>query len=123
LLKGAAGIAATAAAGLMPPNVQRALAQGQTRNGSLRDIKHVVILMQENRARPSASLPATFVIFGGTQSRICFPPIGHTRRIVPAFGFGPFQNGSRKNSRPFRTASWDEPASTFVAYCPPGPEM
>ena len=34
----------------MPPNVQRALAQGQTRNGSLRDIKHVVILMQENRS-------------------------------------------------------------------------
>jgi phospholipase C len=50
LLKGAAGMAAAAAASLMPPNVRRALAQGQAANGSLRDIKHVVILMQENRS-------------------------------------------------------------------------
>jgi phospholipase C len=50
LLKGAASVAAAAATGLMPPNVRRALAQGQSRNGSLRDIKHVVILMQENRS-------------------------------------------------------------------------
>jgi phospholipase C len=34
----------------MPPNVQRVLAQGQAKNGALRDIKHVVILMQENRS-------------------------------------------------------------------------
>ena len=59
----------------------------------------------------------------GTRTRISLPPIGQTRRIVPIRGFGPFQNGSRKNSTPLRTASWDELASTFVAYCPPGPEM
>jgi len=44
------GAAAAAAAALMPPNVQRALAQGRARNGALRDIRHVVILMQENRS-------------------------------------------------------------------------
>ncbi len=47
LLRGAASVAAAA---LMPPNVQRALAQAPAANGSLRDIKHVVILMQENRS-------------------------------------------------------------------------
>jgi phospholipase C len=49
LLKGAAGIASAAAAMLMPPNVRRMLAQ-QPRPSSLSDIKHVVILMQENRS-------------------------------------------------------------------------
>ncbi|QHN05630.1 phospholipase [Granulicella sp. WH15] len=34
----------------MPANVQRALAQGPPRRGGLQDIKHVVILMQENRS-------------------------------------------------------------------------
>jgi phospholipase C len=34
----------------MPPNVQRALAQGATKHGSLQDIEHVVLLMQENRS-------------------------------------------------------------------------
>jgi len=41
---------ATAASALMPPNVQRMLAQTPTRRGSFRDIKHVVMLMQENRS-------------------------------------------------------------------------
>ena len=41
---------ATAAGALMPPSVQRALAMGPARHGSLRDIKHVVLLMQENRS-------------------------------------------------------------------------
>jgi len=50
LLKGAAGIAAAAAATLMPPNVRRALAQTPATAGSLKDIKHVVILTQENRS-------------------------------------------------------------------------
>ena len=51
LLKGAAQIAAAAAAGsLMPPNVRRMLAQGAPKNSSLADIKHVVLLMQENRS-------------------------------------------------------------------------
>ena len=51
LLKGAAQLAAAAAAGsLMPPNVQRMLAQGAPKNASLADIKHVVLLMQENRS-------------------------------------------------------------------------
>ncbi len=50
LLKGAAGVAAAAAA-LMPPNVRRMLAQQPPqRPAALRDIKHVVILMQENRS-------------------------------------------------------------------------
>jgi phospholipase C len=39
-----------AAAALMPPNVQKALAQKTSRRGSFRDIKHVVMLMQENRS-------------------------------------------------------------------------
>ena len=42
--------AIAAAAALMPPNVQKALAQEQRRPGSFRDIKHVVMLMQENRS-------------------------------------------------------------------------
>ena len=46
----AAGTAAAAALSLMPPNVRRALAQAPTRPGALRDIKHVVLLMQENRS-------------------------------------------------------------------------
>jgi len=50
LLKGAAGIASAAAAALMPPNVRRMLAQQQPRSSSLGEIKHVVILMQENRS-------------------------------------------------------------------------
>jgi phospholipase C len=51
LLGSAARIAAVAAAStLMPPNVRRALAQEPPRQGSLRDIKHVVMLMQENRS-------------------------------------------------------------------------
>src|SRR5580658_3541006 len=40
----------SAASALMPPNVQRMLAQTPTKRGSLRDIKHVVLLMQENRS-------------------------------------------------------------------------
>ncbi len=44
------GAAVAAATTLMPPNVQRMLAQNPPRRGSLRDIKHVVVLMQENRS-------------------------------------------------------------------------
>jgi phospholipase C len=51
LLKGVGGIAAAAAAQmLMPSNVRRVLAQEALRPGSLSDIKHVVLLMQENRS-------------------------------------------------------------------------
>jgi phospholipase C len=50
LLGSTAGMAAAAASALMPPNVRRALAEGPATNGSLRDIKHVVMLMQENRS-------------------------------------------------------------------------
>ncbi len=49
LALGGAGLASMA----LPPNVQKALAAQQaapTRNGKLSDIKHVVILMQENRS-------------------------------------------------------------------------
>jgi phospholipase C len=51
LLKTAAAAAAAAgAATLMPPNVRRVLAQDAPRSGSLKDIKHLVLLMQENRS-------------------------------------------------------------------------
>ena len=51
LLTGAARVTAAAAAStLMPPNVRRLLAQEPPKNSSLRDIKHVVMLMQENRS-------------------------------------------------------------------------
>ncbi len=50
LFGSAAGLAAAAAATLMPPNLRRALAQGTPAQGSLKDIKHVVLLMQENRS-------------------------------------------------------------------------
>jgi phospholipase C len=51
LLRGAGRLAAAAAASsLMPPNVQRMLAQQLPAAGSLRDVKHVVMLMQENRS-------------------------------------------------------------------------
>ncbi|HEY0264472.1 MAG TPA: alkaline phosphatase family protein [Granulicella sp.] len=51
LLRGAAQLASlTAASTLMPTNVRRLLAQGPPKNGSMRDIKHVVLLMQENRS-------------------------------------------------------------------------
>ncbi|HEY3936996.1 MAG TPA: alkaline phosphatase family protein, partial [Bryobacteraceae bacterium] len=51
LLKDSARLAAAAAASaLMPPHVQRALAQETPKRGSLRDVKHVVLLMQENRS-------------------------------------------------------------------------
>jgi phospholipase C len=51
LLTGAARIAAAASAEiLLPSNVLRALAEVQPRQGTLRDIKHVVMLMQENRS-------------------------------------------------------------------------
>lgn len=38
------------AASLMPPNIRRVLAQAPPRQASFKDIKHVVILMQENRS-------------------------------------------------------------------------
>ena len=51
LLSGASRVAAAAAASaLMPPNLQRLLALDPPRSGSLKDIKHVVLLMQENRS-------------------------------------------------------------------------
>ena len=51
LLKGAAQVAvATAAQALMPLNVRKVLAQTPANPGSLKDIKHVVLLMQENRS-------------------------------------------------------------------------
>jgi phospholipase C len=50
LLTSAASLAAAAfASSFLPPNVRRALAQPQDRGG-LQDIKHVVLLMQENRS-------------------------------------------------------------------------
>jgi phospholipase C len=42
--------AAAAAAAVLPPNVRRVLAQEPARRGSFKDIKHVVLLMQENRS-------------------------------------------------------------------------
>jgi phospholipase C len=51
LVKSAAQLASfSAAATLMPPNVQKLLAQGPRRTGSLKDIRHVVMLMLENRS-------------------------------------------------------------------------
>ncbi|MEO6906390.1 MAG: alkaline phosphatase family protein [Abditibacteriaceae bacterium] len=51
MIKYSASMAATAvAATLMPPNVRRALAQEPVRRASLKNIKHVVLLMQENRS-------------------------------------------------------------------------
>jgi phospholipase C len=51
LLRSASGLAMAAAAEmLMPPNVQRVLAQGQPKQSSMSDIRHVVMLMQENRS-------------------------------------------------------------------------
>ena len=50
LLGSAAGMAAAAASALMPPNIRRVLAEAPATKGSLRDIKHVVLLMQENRS-------------------------------------------------------------------------
>jgi phospholipase C len=45
---GAGGIAA--AASLFPPNLRRAMAEPLSRPGSLDDVEHVVVLMQENRS-------------------------------------------------------------------------
>lgn len=49
-LSGSAALAAMTALELMPPNLRRTLAAGVPKRGSLRDIKHVVLLMQENRS-------------------------------------------------------------------------
>ncbi|GAA2937488.1 alkaline phosphatase family protein [Streptomyces thioluteus] len=50
LLGSAAGAAGGAALALLPPSVQRAVAAGPAGPASLRDIRHVVMLMQENRS-------------------------------------------------------------------------
>ncbi|MFE4975646.1 alkaline phosphatase family protein [Kitasatospora sp. NPDC056651] len=50
LLGSAAGLMGAAAASLLPPSVQRAVAAGVPKGGSLRDVRHVVLLMQENRS-------------------------------------------------------------------------
>lgn len=51
LLRNAAQAASfTAASTLMPPNLQKLMAETPARTGSLRDVKHVVMLMQENRS-------------------------------------------------------------------------
>lgn len=51
LLGAAATVGGLAAAeSVLPPNVRKALASPPPRNGRLGDIKHVVLLMQENRS-------------------------------------------------------------------------
>jgi len=50
LTSGAGAIGGTAALALLPPSVQKAVAAGPPSNSSLRDIEHVVLLMQENRS-------------------------------------------------------------------------
>ena len=51
LLGSGAAVAGVAAASLaLPPNVRTALAAPRPRNGGLQSIKHVVMLMQENRS-------------------------------------------------------------------------
>jgi phospholipase C len=50
VLSGAAAVTAGAAATALPPNVRKALASPPSRPGRLSDIKHVVLLMQENRS-------------------------------------------------------------------------
>lgn len=50
LTTGARLAALASASAIMPPNVRRALAQQESAPASLRDIKHVVLLMQENRS-------------------------------------------------------------------------
>jgi phospholipase C len=51
LLGSAAGeVGGAAALSLLPPSVQKAVAAEPPKNGSLRDIEHVVMLMRENRS-------------------------------------------------------------------------
>ncbi|HZZ73606.1 MAG TPA: alkaline phosphatase family protein [Pirellulales bacterium] len=50
LLGSAAGLAAAAATALLPPNLRRVLAEPAPAPGQLKDIQHVVMLMQENRS-------------------------------------------------------------------------
>jgi phospholipase C len=50
LLGSAGAIGASAALALLPPSVQKAVAAGRPRNSSLADVRHVVLLMQENRS-------------------------------------------------------------------------
>ncbi len=50
LLGSAAAGAGAATLSLLPPSVQRAVAAGPPRRGSLADVEHVVMLMQENRS-------------------------------------------------------------------------
>jgi phospholipase C len=50
LLETGATVAAAAAAPALPPNVRRLLAAERQATGSLEDIKHIVLLMQENRS-------------------------------------------------------------------------
>ncbi|MEU6221190.1 alkaline phosphatase family protein [Streptomyces sp. NPDC047022] len=51
LLGSAAGVAgASAALSVLPPGLQRAVAAGVPRRGGLADVRHVVMLMQENRS-------------------------------------------------------------------------
>jgi hypothetical protein len=56
--------------------------------------------------------------FVESRTRRSSPPIGTIRSTVPGFGFGPFQNGSRKNSTALRTVPSIVSASTLVAYSP-----
>ncbi|MEU6393114.1 alkaline phosphatase family protein [Streptomyces sp. NPDC046939] len=50
LLGSAAGAVGGAGLSLLPPSVRKAVAAGPPRKGSLRDVEHVVMLMQENRS-------------------------------------------------------------------------
>jgi phospholipase C len=51
LLGGAGAIAGLAAASIaLPPNISKAIASPLPKPGKLEDIKHVVMLMQENRS-------------------------------------------------------------------------
>jgi phospholipase C len=72
---GARLAAAAIASTLMPPNVRRALAAASTSDapaGSLRDVKHVVLLMQENRS---------FDHYFGTLAGVCGFGDPHAMRL------------------------------------------
>ncbi len=88
-LQAAAGTTAGAAAlGLFPPSIRRALAiPANRRTGTIKDVEHVVILMQENRS---------FDHYFGTLVGV--------RGFGDRFTIPPCRAGAASGSRPTRTA-------------------
>ena len=124
----------TAAAALLPPNLRRLLAEGRRRRGSLRDIRHVVLLMQQGRSfdhyfgmfsgvrgfvdPDPLLLPTGLEVFyqPDAESRKGFQlPFHHARHSADARGLPPIDHGWAVQHRAWNGGRMDQWLSAHSA--------